>query len=271
MNHADLPQIFLTRSTQENKLPSAAASSKNTAIGRILEQVPAKDVCFEHIRRPATPRSNSNMIRQSNGENACDHTAIGRAPSPNSIDLTGGEGSELRLSKIAIRILQSADSLRGGPSEFVSRKLVGLLNGATDTSGGAFSTGLKELRELGFLIVHSGPPRFSVTPGGAAALTSRDLRIAAISSNDQVLDHVLQVLLKKKAAKPHQRRIMLLFGVLKKGQQMSRHQLASEANQASLSQGPPVTALKFMFDVGIVEYPGRGLVRMTDDMFPFGR
>jgi hypothetical protein len=206
--------------------------------------------------------------------------------------------TRLRLSTIALEILQTADSLRrsfgsassdgsgsgDGTSSSVSRKLVGLLHGTLHTSSGQFSTGIKELRENDLLLVHTRPPRLTVTTLGGSTLMSMNQRTSnPYSCNTEIHDRVKTVILQKKNAKGYERKIRLLFDVLAHHRggggggggdgdaSLSRNDLAIAAKQRTLQSGPSVTALKYMFDCGIVEYPRQGMVRMVDEMFPFGR
>jgi hypothetical protein len=251
----------------------AAMSSEDGTVGSARPPSPSPSSTGSG-GMPETPPGSAGRAEAAAAASAGRSPAAPRTsrPAPLPRPTTGGDRAPTpRLSNLAVDILKTADSLRGMPGGAVSRRLVGLLLGTLHTGSGQFSTGLRELREAGLLVVDVRPPRFTVTSRGVEALLERDARLPAHTGGEKVRDRVREVLLRMRAAKGHERKIARMFGALANGETLSRDQLASAAAVKSLKAGPAVTALKVMLDCGVVEYPGTGLVRMADEMFPFGR
>jgi hypothetical protein len=169
------------------------------------------------------------------------------------------------LSVSEKKILEALYRLRDVPNSDAGfpRKLVGLLSGYTNVNGGSFTSGLKKFRERDSVRTLSGG-NLTLMPGGAELYRSGGSNPPppTIRSNDD-FHRLMKGLI-------HSKPCCEIFDILVQRGTMTRKALASETGYRVCSGGSFGMNLKTLETLSIVEFPGQGLVRCTQPMFPYG-
>lgn len=168
-----------------------------------------------------------------------------------------------RLAVNEKKILGALYQLREIPNsnEGFPRKLVGHLSGYTNVSGGSFTAGLKTLRDTNRVRTSGG--NIALTEDGAESYRSDGCKAPPVIRSNDDFHRLMKGLL-------NSRPCCDMFDILSSRGTMSREELAKATGYKVSSGGTFGMNLKNLENHLIVECPGRGLVRFTKLMFPFG-